>query len=202
MEFHDTQIEGVKVIIPQLSKDMRGGHERYYEAGAFCANGINTVFTDTTDIRSFKGALRGLHFQAVEMRARLVHVICGAVFDAAVDLRASSPTFGKCHCELLREGQPRAVYIPEGFAHGYITLTESSVFSYQSSGRYVEEYSRGILWNDSALSIPWPLDEWGIDEVICTQKDKCWPTLAEYCRTLTQNGGDAAPKDYKDDKGV
>lgn len=184
IEFRDTEIDGVKVIIPHQFKDDRGLYKKCYEANIFCEHGISTVFTEQTDIHSCKGALRGLHYQTRDSQAKLVHVIDGVIFDVALDLREGSRTFGKCHCELLREGEYKSVYIPEGFAHGFITLSDKSVFTYQCSGRYLPEYCGGILWNDKDLGIPWPLAEWGVDCVVCTEKDKKWPTFAQYKKML------------------
>lgn len=184
IEFYDTEMEGVKVIIPHQFLDDRGLYKKCYDAAAFKEHGIDTVFTEATDIYSKKGALRGLHYQTVESQAKLVHVIAGVIFDAAVDLREGSATFGKCHCELLQEGEHKAVYIPSGFAHGFITLSERSVFSYQCSGRYLPQYCGGILWNDEELCIDWPLKQYGVEKVICTEKDKKWPTLREYKRMV------------------
>lgn len=187
IEFQNTQIEGVKIVIPHQAQDERGLYKKCYEAAAFKEHGIDTVFTEETDIISCKGALRGLHYQTKESQAKLVHVITGVIFDVALDLREWSKTFGKYHCELLKEGEHKSVYIPEGFAHGFITLSEKSVFSYQCSGRYLPEYCGGILWNDKELNIPWPLEEYGVQKVICTQKDKGWPAFAEYRKLGVKN---------------
>lgn len=180
MEFCDTEIEGVKVIIPHQFKDNRGLYKKCYETNMFQEHGINTVFTEETDIHSCKGALRGLHYQTKDSQAKLVHVIDGIVFDVALDLRKGSATYGRYHCELLQEGEHKCVYIPEGFAHGFITLSDTSVFAYQCSGRYLPEYCGAILWNDAELSIPWPLAEYEVKMVICTEKDRCAPTFAQY----------------------
>lgn len=178
-EFKKTAI-GVIVIIPHLYSDKRGLYRKYYEKNVFSDNGISCEFTESSDIVSGKGALRGLHYQEAESQAKLIHVIKGVLYDVALDLREESETFGKYHAELLNADDNKLIFIPEGFAHGFIALTEDTIFSYQCSGRYLPASCGGILWNDPELKIPWPLKEFGINEVITTEKDKTWPTLTEY----------------------
>lgn len=178
--FENTKIEGLKIITPHMYPDDRGLYKKYYEKNIFAENGITCEFTESSDLYSKKGALRGLHYQTENSQAKLIHVIKGKLFDVAVDLRAGSDTFGQYHAELVDAEQHKAVFIPEGFAHGFISLTEDTIFSYQCSGSYVPEACGGILWNDPDLNIPWPLEEYGIDKVIATEKDQNWPTLKEY----------------------
>lgn len=102
----------------------------------------------------------------------------------ALDLRENSLTFGEYHTELLKAEDNKVIFIPEGFAHGFIALTDNTVFSYQCSGRYVPEACGGIRWDDPDLNIPWPLKEYGVEKVIATEKDKNWPTLAEYMEKI------------------
>ena len=180
ISFDKTEIEGVLIINPHMYFDDRGVYKKYYEKYIFADNGITCAFTESSDLYSKKGALRGLHYQTVDSQAKLIHVIKGKLFDVALDLRPESETFGKYHAELVDAEQHKAIYIPEGFAHGYISLTEDTIFSYQCSGRYVPQACGGILWNDPELNIPWPLEKYGIREVIATDKDKNWPTLREY----------------------
>ena len=129
---------------------------------------------------SAKGALRGLHFQTEQSQAKLIHVVSGILFDVALDLRKDSPTFGKYHTELLRAEENKVVFIPEGFAHGFIALEDNTVFSYQCSGKYLPGFCGGIRWDDDDLKIPWPLKEYGIENVIATEKDKTWPGFREF----------------------
>ena len=107
-------------------------------------------------------------------------MISGVLFDVALDLREGSPTFGEYHAELLKAEDQKVIFIPEGFAHGFIALTDNTIFSYQCSGEYVPNACGGIRWDDPDLNIPWPLKEYGVDKVIATEKDKNWPTFAEY----------------------
>lgn len=181
-EFKKTNIDGLQIIKPHMFPDDRGVYKKNYEKNIFAENGIACEFTENSDLYSKKGALRGLHYQTVDSQAKLIHVIKGVLFDVALDLREESPTFGKYHAELVDAEDNMIVYIPEGFAHGFIALTDDTIFSYQCSGKYVPEACGGIRWDDPDLNIPWPLKEYGIKTVIATEKDKNWPTLAEYIR--------------------
>lgn len=182
--FLRTEIEGIIVIQPHLYYDERGLYKKCYEKNNFCKNGIINEFNESSDIYSHKGVLRGLHYQTIESQAKLIHVISGILYDVAVDLRKDSTTFGMYHTELLRGEDNKCIYIPEGFAHGFISLSDNTIFSYQCSGRYIPEACGGIRWNDPSLNIPWPLEEYGIDKVIATEKDKNLPTLEEYIKHI------------------
>lgn len=181
-----TDIEGVLVIKPHTYFDDRGLYRKCYESEDCKALGLRCQFNECSDIYSRKGALRGLHYQTEESQAKLVHVLAGALFDVALDLRPGSATFGRYHTELLTGEEEKSVFIPEGFAHGFIALEEKTIFSYMCSGRYVPESCGGIRWDDPELCIPWPLKEYGIKQVIATEKDKNWPTLREYTRKMEQ----------------
>lgn len=181
-QFHKTSVEGVLLIEPHTYPDERGLYKKYYEKNVFLENGIDCEFTESSDLYSRKGALRGLHYQTDNSQAKLVHVIKGVIFDVALDLRKDSPTFGKYHAELLTDKEDKILFIPEGFAHGFISLVDDTVFSYQCSGRYIPTACGGIRWNDPELNIPWPLKEHGINYIIATEKDKKWPTLSEYVK--------------------
>lgn len=183
-KFHETDIAGIWIIEPHRFPDERGLYRKNYEKSFFNESGIHCEFTESSDIYSKKGALRGLHYQIRDSQAKLVHVLKGALFDVALDLREGSKTFGKYHMELLDDGNPKGIFIPEGFAHGFIALADDTIFSYQCSGRYIPEACGGIRWNDPELNIPWPLGEYGIDQVIATEKDKSLPTLEEYVRRM------------------
>ena len=179
-EFKKTKIEGLLIIQPHMYPDERGLYEKFYERNIFAENGVTCSFTEASDLSSKKGALRGLHYQTVDSQAKLIHAISGVLFDVALDLRENSPTFGEYHTELLKAKDNKIIFIPEGFAHGFIALTDNTIFSYLCSGRYVPEACGGIRWDDPELSIPWPLKEYGVEKVIATEKDKNWPTLSEY----------------------
>lgn len=184
ISFKKTDIDGLLVIEPHMYPDDRGIYKKYYEKQIFAQNGIVCNFTESSDLYSKKGALRGLHYQHKESQAKLIHVIKGKLFDVALDLRPESETFGKYHGEVVDAEQHKIIYVPEGFAHGFISLTDETIFSYQCSGKYVPEACGGILWNDPDLNIPWPLKEYDIKEIIATEKDRNWPTLAEYKKMI------------------
>ncbi len=179
-EFKESEIEGLLVIKPHMFPDERGLYKKYYERTEYKKNGITCKFTESSDLYSNKGTLRGLHYQTEESQAKLIHVISGILFDVALDLRPNSKTFGKYHVELLKSDDNKVIFIPEGFAHGFISLVDNTIFSYQCSGRYIPVACGGIRWNDPELNIPWPLEEYGISKVISTEKDRTWPTLMEY----------------------
>lgn len=183
-EFIHTEIEGLIVISPHVYPDDRGIYKKNYEKNLFLENGITCEFTESSDLYSKKGALRGLHYQTENSQAKLIHVISGTLFDVALDLRENSSTYGKYHTELLKAEEQKVVFIPEGFAHGFIALTDNTIFSYQCSGRYTPSACGGILWNDPDLDIPYPLEEYGVEKVITTEKDANWDTLAEYTRKM------------------
>jgi dTDP-4-dehydrorhamnose 3,5-epimerase len=177
-KFVKTEIAGLTVIEPHIANDDRGCYKKYYEEEIYAANGITAHFTESSDITSRKGALRGIHFQTESSQAKLLHVIRGTIYDVAVDLRRSSSTFGKWKAFVLEESDPKVIYIPEGFAHGFLALEENTVFSYQSSGRYMPAFCGGIAWNDETLNIPWPIDK--TDGLILSEKDRHNLTLCEY----------------------
>lgn len=180
--FETTEIPGVIVIRTHEFIDKRGIYRKYHEKGIFYENGITADFNEASDLHSEKGVLRGMHYQTVSSQAKLVRAISGEIFDVALDLRRESKTFGRYHTEYLQGDDNKEVYIPEGFAHGFLSLTDRTVFSYMCSGEYLPEYCGGIFYNDPELAIPWPLEEYEIREVIATEKDLSWPVWREYCK--------------------
>ena len=128
--------------------------------------------------RSHKGVLRGLHFQRRHSQDKLVQVLHGAVYDAAVDLREGSATFGKWEGFYLTAENRQMLYIPKGFAHGFLALEEDTLFSYLCGDRYDPESDGGIRWNDPQLAVNWPLER--VERLIISDKDDALPTLAEY----------------------
>ncbi len=180
----ETAIPDLLLITPHTHRDHRGLYLKHYEQHAFEGMGITCRFTESSDLYTHKGVLRGLHYQQVDSQAKLIRVISGLLFDVALDLRPGSPTFGQYHTQLMRAEEQQLLFIPEGFAHGFIALADT-VFSYQCSGRYVPEAAGGIRWDDPQLNIPWPLAEYGIQHITATAKDLNWPTLAEYAATLS-----------------
>ena len=177
--FEETEISGLMRIRPHMFSDDRGLYRKYYEREEFADHGIMCAFSESCDLVSRKGALRGLHYQLENPQAKLIHVISGSLYDVAIDLRRNSPTFGQYHAELLDGDSDIVLFVPAEFAHGFIALEDRTIFSYQCSGSYIPTACGGILWNDPALGIPWPIKENGIDRVIATEKDLHWPTMSE-----------------------
>lgn len=180
-QFQKTDLSGLMLIKPHLAPDGRGIYKKYYEKNIFAKNGITESFTESSDIISKKGVLRGIHYQTENPQAKLLHVICGAIFDVAVDLRKDSPTFGKWQSFFLRAEDHMALFIPGEFGHGFLCLQENTVFSYQCSGKYIPAACGGIAWDDESLSIPWPLDK--IDQLILSEKDRHNLKWKDYLQT-------------------
>ena len=154
--FIKTSIEGVMVIEPTVFGDHRGYFMETYNQGEFNAAGLNMVFVQDNESRSKKGVLRGLHYQKQYPQGKLVRVIRGSVFDVAVDLRTSSPTFGKWHGEILTAENKKQFYIPEGFAHGFLVLSEEAEFCYKVTDFYRPGDEGGLAFNDPDIGIVWP----------------------------------------------
>lgn len=148
-------IEGLCVIEPTKFGDHRGYFLESYNQRDFVALGLRMQFVQDNESMSKKGVLRGLHFQKEHPQGKLVRVIQGAVFDVAVDIRKGSPTFGQWHGIVLSEENGKMFYIPEGFAHGFLVLSELAKFSYKTTDFYYPEDEAGIAWNDPDLGILW-----------------------------------------------
>lgn len=177
-EFISTEIQGLMQIQAHVAVDQRGFYMKYYEKNIFAEHGITAEFTESSNIQSKKGVLRGLHYQTTCAQAKLLHVVNGSIFDVAVDLRVDSPSFGKWKSFYMKAEDHKAVFIPEGFAHGFLALEENTVFSYQCSGQYVPATSGGIAWDDKELAIPWPLEQ--INHLILSEKDQSNISLKEF----------------------
>lgn len=175
-KFQKTSIEGVYVIEPAVFGDERGYFMETYHAGEFKEAGLDFTFIQDNQSKSKKGVLRGLHFQYTKPQGKLVRVIKGEVFDVAVDLRKNSPTYGKWEGVVLSEENKKQFYVPEGFAHGFLVLSDEAEFTYKCTDFYDPDDEGGILWNDEDVNIPWPMDE---DEIILSDKDKTLKTLKE-----------------------
>ncbi len=175
-----TDIEGVVVIEPQVFGDERGYFFESFNAERFFAEtGIDVAFVQDNESRSKRGVLRGLHFQREPYaQAKLVRVVQGRVIDVAVDIRHGSPTFGKYVATELSGENHRQMFIPKGFAHGYVVLEDDTVFQYKCDDYYHPESEAGIAWNDPQIGIEWPLSE---DEIILSNKDRKHLTLKELC---------------------
>lgn len=176
MDVVDTALPGVKLIKPQLFRDDRGGFLETWQHNRYGASGIPTTFVQDNAAFSRKGVLRGLHYQWPEPQGKLVMVLYGEVFDVAVDIRRGSPTFGSWMGEWLSHENGHQLWIPEGFAHGYLVLSGVAVFAYKCTRPYVQAADRTIGWNDPAIGVEWPETEGG---PFLSEKDAAAPLLGD-----------------------
>jgi dTDP-4-dehydrorhamnose 3,5-epimerase len=158
MRVTSTAIPDVLVIEPKVFGDARGFFFESYNARAFAqASGLQLNFVQDNHSRSARGVLRGLHYQIKQPQGKLVRVVRGSVFDVAVDLRKSSPTFGKWVGVELSEDNHRQLWVPPGFGHGFVVTSESADFLYKTTDYYAPEHERCIRWDDADIGIVWPL---------------------------------------------
>ena len=176
-KFTETKINGVYIIEPKVFGDNRGYFMETYNKEHFEEAGLTMNFVQDNESSSSKGVLRGLHFQTKHTQGKLVRVTKGEVFDVAVDLRKGSPTYGQWEGVVLSAENKKQFYIPEGFAHGFLVLSDHAIFNYKCTDFYCPEGEGGVLWNDPDIGIEWPLD--GIDNIILSEKDKVHPTLKD-----------------------
>jgi len=174
--FSPCPISGLFEIHPKVFSDSRGYFFEVFSQRDFTDAGITANFVQDNQSGSVKGVLRGLHFQKKHPQAKLVRAIEGEVFDVAVDIRPYSPTKGKWYGVILSSEKQNQFYVPEGFAHGFLVLSEKAVFAYKCADFYYPEDEGGILWNDPAIGINWP--SLGIDYIL-SDKDKKLPLLSE-----------------------
>ena len=165
-------IEGLYVIEPTVFKDERGYFVETYNQNDFKEAGLNMVFVQDNQSMSVKGVLRGLHFQKQYPQGKLVRAIRGAVFDVAVDLRANSKTYGKWFGVELTAENKKQFYIPEGFAHGFLVLSDEAEFCYKCTDFYRPGDEGGMAWDDAEIGIEWPIEE-GM-KLIISEKDQKW----------------------------
>lgn len=158
MLFTPTPIEGVMVIEPKVFGDDRGFFMESWNAAAFSGAGMDLTFVQDNHSRSSRGVLRGMHYQQPGPQGKLVRVTAGAVFDVAVDMRRSSPTFGKWFGVELSAANKKMLYVPEGMAHGFLCLEDGTDFLYKCTSDYAPANEHSLLWNDPAIGIEWPLD--------------------------------------------
>ena len=162
MKIIDTVIADVKIIEPRVFGDERGFFFESFNERAFReATGVTATFVQDNHSKSAKGVLRGLHYQIRQPQGKLVRVVAGEVFDVAVDIRKSSATFGKHVALRLSAENKRMLWVPVGFAHGFVVISDSAEFLYKTTDYYAPQHDRSLLWNDPTLGIEWPLDEAG-----------------------------------------
>jgi dTDP-4-dehydrorhamnose 3,5-epimerase len=157
MNVTSTALPGVRIIEPRVFGDDRGFFFESWNARTFAASGIEATFVQDNHSRSRRGVLRGLHYQVEHAQGKLVRCVTGEVFDAVVDLRRSSPTFGRSVGVSLSAENQRMLWVPPGFAHGFVVLSEAADFLYKTTDYWHPEHERTLLWNDPALGIAWPL---------------------------------------------
>ncbi|MDQ5983652.1 MAG: dTDP-4-dehydrorhamnose 3,5-epimerase [Eubacteriales bacterium SKADARSKE-1] len=178
-KFIKTEIEGLFVIEPTVFGDNRGYFMETYNYNDFKEAGLDVQFVQDNQSKSTKGVLRGLHFQKNNPQEKLVRVIKGEVFDVAVDIRKGSKTFGKWFGIILSAENKRQFYIPEGFAHGFLVLSDEAEFVYKCTNFYDPKSESGIMWNDEDISIEWPIDD-GM-KILLSDKDKKHNSFKGYC---------------------
>ena len=181
MNIIPTAIPEVLIIEPRVFGDARGFFFESFNQQAFqAATGLNVQFVQDNHSRSAKGVLRGLHYQIEQPQGKLVRVVRGAVFDVAVDLRQSSPTFGQWVGVELTEHNHRQLWVPAGFAHGFLTLSDSADFLYKTTDYYAPAFERCIAWNDPTVAVDWPLA--GATPLVSAkdQQGLAWPAAVTF----------------------
>lgn len=174
--FRKTRLAGLLVIEPKVFGDARGYFMETWNLQDFTLQGLPVQFVQDNQSKSSRGVLRGMHFQKQFPQGKLVRVISGEVFDVAVDLRKDSPTCGKWYGERLSEENKRMLYVPGGFAHGFLVLSETAEFVYKCTSPYVPEDEGGLRWDDSDIGIEWPLSGLSVQ---LSEKDAAYPCLRE-----------------------
>ena len=175
METKPTPLPGVLLLEPRVFGDARGHFFESYNARAFnAAVGREVVFVQDNQSRSTRGVLRGLHYQVRQPQGKLVRVLAGEIFDVVVDLRRSAPTFGRCAAFQLSAENRHQLWIPEGYAHGFLALSEVAEVLYKTTDFYAPAFERCVAWNDPAIGIEWPLT--GVPTL--SPKDAAAPLLA------------------------
>jgi dTDP-4-dehydrorhamnose 3,5-epimerase len=153
-----TEIADVKLIEPAVFGDARGFFfESFNEKNFADATGIRATFVQDNHSKSVRGVLRGLHYQIRQAQGKLVRVVAGEVFDVVVDLRRSSPTFGKRVCVTLSADNKKMLWVPPGFAHGFLVTSDTAEFLYKTTDYYAPAHERSLRWNDPQVNVPWPL---------------------------------------------
>ena len=177
MQIIETSLPGVLLIRPRVLQDARGYFMETFRENLFAAAGIRESFVQDNHSHSSRGVLRGLHYQLLHPQGKLCRVTRGEVLDVAVDIRVGSPHFGRWVAEVLSEQNHAQLFIPRGFAHGYVVRSEEADFLYKCSDYYDAPDDRGVLWNDPALGI-----DWQMDAPILSQKDSRYLPLAQIAR--------------------
>jgi dTDP-4-dehydrorhamnose 3,5-epimerase len=179
MNVIETQLPGVLIIEPKVFGDSRGFFFESYQRQRYREAGIALDFVQDNHSRSARGVLRGLHFQINKPQGKLVRVSRGEVLDVAADINPHSPTFGQHVAVVLSEGNHRQLWVPPGYAHGFVVRSDSADFQYKCTDYYDPTDEGGIIWNDPTLAV-----DWGIDTPALSAKDQQHPTLLQYAASL------------------
>lgn len=179
-EFEKLEIDGLVLVKPKCFGDNRGFFMESYKKSEFVKNGISTEFIQDNHSKSTKGVLRGLHYQALpKPQAKLVRCSKGRIYDVAVDLRKSSKTFGKWLKVELSEENKHMLFIPQGFAHGFVVLSDEAELLYKTNTEFSPDHDRGLLWCDETVNVDWGIAGDGGFEPVLSEKDKVQPRLQE-----------------------
>lgn len=182
--FEELTICGLFVVNLFYVEDERGYFLKSYEKEVFQQAGIETDMFEDFESWSKKGVIRGLHFQTMEPQSKLVRAVSGEIFDVAVDIRKESPTFGQWRGVYLSGENHKALFIPAGFAHGFLVLSDTALVSYKCSGQYFKGCDTGIIWNDPDIGVEWPLESiGGRENIILSDKDKELQGFASFMHT-------------------
>lgn len=181
MEIRKTPIDGLIVLAPKVFRDDRGWFQESYNRAVFEAAGIKETFVQDNHSASARGTLRGLHFQTHPGQAKLIRCTRGRIWDVAVDIRPSSPTFGRNYTLEIDDEAMLQLFIPIGFAHGFVVLSESAEVQYKCSNLYSPATESGIAWDDPELQVPWPLE--GLTPIL-SERDKKNQSFADFKRKL------------------
>ena len=179
VEHNPSGIAGLAVITPTLHGDQRGYFMETYNANEMKAEGLDMTFVQDNQSCSTKGVLRGLHYQKQYPQGKLVRVISGSVYDVAVDLRRNSPAYGKYFGMILDDQLNQQFFIPQGFAHGFLVLSDTAVFTYKVTDFWHPNDEGGLAWDDADIKVAWPLDRLDGCKIVLSDKDKNNPALKE-----------------------
>ena len=179
--FKETPIKDLLLIETTIFADERGSFQETFRQDIFAQQGISPDFVQSNQSRSKRHVLRGLHFQTAHPQGKLVRTVWGEIYDVAVDLRKESPTLGKWYGILLGQENRKQLYIPPGFAHGFLTLSDEAIVLYDCTDYYDAAGQDGIIWNDPTLAIDWPIGE---NHPILSEKDRHNKTFAEYAGVI------------------
>jgi dTDP-4-dehydrorhamnose 3,5-epimerase len=181
IKIEQTPLDGVTIITPQVFGDDRGFFMETFNALEAAENGLPADFVQDNHSRSSRGVLRGLHYQYPQWQGKQVRVLVGEIYDVAVDIRKGSPTFGEWFGIALSDQNKQQLFVPAGFAHGFLVLSEYADVAYKVTSLYEPSMDAGIRWNDPAIGINWPLEE---SDILLSEKDSAAPLLASLAEGL------------------